>query len=97
MKKRAIHMNEMDDVSTVLDGVLAGEEVVITDKSGNETGVMTVLEDVPLYHKFALHDMKKHDFVHKYGEVIGEATVPIQKGTCVHVHNIASVKTRNHD
>ena len=37
--------------------------------------------------------MAAHDIVHKYGQVIGEATAPIKRGDYVHIHNIESIKT----
>ena len=49
--------------------------------------------DIPRFHKIALRDMAAHDIVHKYGQVIGEATAPIKRGDYVHIHNIESIKT----
>ena len=55
--------------------------------------VAVVLEDgatVPKGHKMALVDIKKGDFVYKYGAIIGRATVDIHKGDFVHSHNLSS-------
>ena len=60
----------------------------------NETdnvGVRLVGDDnIPTGHKFALCDIKKGEYIIKYGEVIGRATDDIAKGEWVHSHNVAS-------
>ncbi len=45
---------------------------------------------IPSGHKFAITDIKKGDYVIKYGEIIGKATKDIYKGEWVHSHNLAS-------
>ena len=45
---------------------------------------------IPAGHKFALCDIKKGNFVIKYGEIIGRATQNIKKGEWVHTHNLKS-------
>lgn len=90
-------MTAKDNVATVLDEVAAGDVVDVSLKNGDKVAEVTVGEDVPLYHKFALADIAAHELVIKYGEVIGETTQAIRRGQYVHVHNIASVKTRDHD
>lgn len=97
MGKRALKMSPIDDVATAIDIIEPGDIVSVTTKDGAKVDDVRVLDGIDLYHKFALNDMAKHDIVHKYGEIIGEATKPIKRGEYVHVHNIASVKTRNHD
>ena len=90
MSKRALKMSPIDDVATAID-------IIEPTKDGAKVDEVRVHDRIDLYHKFALNNMDVHDIVHKYGEVIGEATKPIGRGEYVHVHNIASVKTRNHD
>ncbi len=97
MSKRALKMNPADDVATAIDIIDAGDVVSVTTKDGAVVDEVAVSDSVDLYHKFALRDLGPHEIVHKYGQVIGEATQPIKRGEYVHVHNIASVKTRNHD
>ena len=41
-------------------------------------------------HKIALKDIKKGEFVYKYGEIIGVASKNIKKGEWVHSHNLKS-------
>ena len=55
--------------------------------------VIVSAHDIPRFHKIALRNMAAHDIVHKYGQVIGEATAPIKRGDYVHIHNIESIKT----
>ena len=47
---------------------------------------VTLLEDIPQGHKFALKDIPKNDPVVKYGAPIGYAKADIAKGAWVHTH-----------
>ena len=51
-------------------------------------GDVTIRDRIPAGHKLALRDIEQGEDVLKYGEIIGQATVPIPKGTHVHVHNL---------
>lgn len=96
--KRGLLMSPQDDVVTLLTEVHAGDEVVVIDKkTGVAVGTVHALNTVPIYHKLALRDIHTGEFVHKYGETIGVATADIECGSHIHVHNIESAKTRNHD
>ena len=65
------------------------KDLIITAK--DNVGVCLVGDDkIPSGHKFALKDIKKGDFVYKYGEVIGRATEDIKEGEWVHSHNLKS-------
>lgn len=97
MRKRVLKMHPSDVVATAIDAVKAGDSVAVCTKDGAQVDELNALEDIELYHKLALVDLAEHDLVRKYGEIIGEATQPIKRGAHVHVHNIASVKTRSHD
>ena len=77
MAKRALLMAEADDVATVIEAVCAGDTVAVETKQGE------AVEEL----------VSAHDIVHKYGQVIGEATAPIKRGDYVHIHNIESIKT----
>ena len=46
--------------------------------------------EIKLGHKVALKDIKKGEYVFKYGEVIGKASQDIKKGEWVHSHNLVS-------
>lgn len=49
---------------------------------------VTVTEDIPQGHKFALCDIRQGEPVMKYGARIGLATEDIRKGAWVHTHNL---------
>lgn len=49
---------------------------------------MTLREDIPAGHKFALCDIAENENVVKYGFPIGHATQPIPAGSWVHTHNV---------
>lgn len=73
-----IHQN--DTVGVALYPLSAGEVV---------NGV-TLLNDIPQAHKFALKDIEVDEDVIKYGMPIGHATTSIKKGEHVHTHNVAT-------
>ena len=87
--KRAIMINPKDNTATALDDIEAGDTVSLASTSG-EVGEITARQAVPFGHKLALAIIGKGDKVLKYGEVIGLATQPINKGDYVHVHNVES-------
>lgn len=91
--KRALLMDERDDVATVIEPVAAGETVAVSSKAGVAADRLVASEDIPRFHKIALRDVEPGAAVHKYGEVIGAATAPIRRGGYVHVHNVESIKT----
>ena len=47
-------------------------------------------QDIPLGHKIALRGVAKGERIFRFGMPAGIATVTIEEGTWVHVHNIAS-------
>ena len=49
---------------------------------------ISLLEDIPQGHKFALCDMEQGEQVGKYGAPIGIAKCGIRKGAWVHTHNM---------
>ena len=53
---------------------------IIIDQKDNVCVLLTGNEEIPSGHKMALVDIKKGDFVIKYGNVIGRATKDIKKG-----------------
>ena len=52
--------------------------------------IIEAIDDVMIYHKVAIHAMKKGSPVVKYGEHIGLAAKDIQAGEHVHEHNVES-------
>lgn len=80
----AIIVNEHDNVATALQNLSAGSEV---------NGI-TLLEDISQGHKFATRPIVKGEPVLKYASHIGLATVDIQAGQWVHIHNIEGERGR---
>ncbi len=67
-----------DNVAVALEPLKAGEQLL---------GV-TLAEDIPAGHKFALRPIAEGENVVKYGFPIGHATAPIAAGAWVHTHNV---------
>lgn len=49
---------------------------------------ITVLSRIPRGHKIASRPIEKSEGIIKYGERMGHAVVPIERGEHVHTHNI---------
>ena len=85
----AIKINPQDNVAVAIEPV-AQQSSVLCSLPGGEAAELTVLEEIPIYHKFSLAHIAKGEAVRKYGEVIGFASVDIPAGRHVHVHNVLS-------
>jgi len=85
-------MKDKDNVAVCLAEKKAGETVQFS--AGGVDCHITLLDDIPFAHKFALADIDRGEKVLKYGEGIGLACTPIKVGQWVHVHNIESVRAR---
>ncbi|MCD6323834.1 MAG: UxaA family hydrolase [Desulfurococcales archaeon] len=90
--RKALVIHRRDNVATALTDLSKDEEVVV-DAGGEEIKV-TLLDDIPFGHKFAIKEIGMGEYVIKYGEVIGRATAPIKVGEHVHVHNVESLRGR---
>ena len=77
-----IKINREDMAAVALKPMKKGMTVTVDDTQ------ITLLEDIPQGHKFALCHMKKGAPVIKYGATIGYAKEDIQKGSWIHVHNL---------
>lgn len=88
MEKRAILLDEKDNVATCTSEVRSGDLVKC---SGGGSAEITAAEEIPCWHKIARAAIKKGDRVYKYGEVIGEALAEIQPGAWVSEKNIRSI------
>ncbi|MDY4987189.1 MAG: UxaA family hydrolase, partial [Eggerthellaceae bacterium] len=75
---KIIRITDRDNVAVALEPLCAGESYL---------GV-TLREDVPAGHKFALRDIAEGENVVKYAFPIGHATQPIAAGSWVHTHNV---------
>ncbi|MBP3656457.1 MAG: altronate dehydratase [Clostridia bacterium] len=73
-----IRITDRDNVAVALQPLSAGEEIL---------GV-TLTQDVPAGHKFALAAIAQGENVVKYAFPIGHATADIAAGDWVHTHNV---------
>lgn len=80
--QKYIKIHPADKVAVALCDLPAGTVVSIDHKE------ITLSEDIPQGHKFALCDLDKEEPVIKYGYPIGLAKAPIKAGTWIHVHNM---------
>lgn len=88
---RAMVLNSQDNVATILGDGHEGEAITLY---GSRTGTVTLKQDVPFGHKFALGSLSEGQDVVKYGQVIGRTTAAIPEGMHVHVHNVESLRGR---
>ena len=77
-----------DDVGVAVQDLVAGAEIGVITLEGAPIGTVTLVDDVPLGHKVALHDFAIGKDVIEYGRVIGVAYQCAQRGSHVHTHNI---------
>lgn len=77
---RTVRIHAADDVAVALEPIAAGTMI---DAFG-----LTVADEVPQGHKFALRDIAAGDKVVKYGATIGIAKEAIAAGRHVHTHNL---------
>ena len=85
-QKRALVIDESDNVAIALNDLKKGDECLVRYKDGEE--YVEVLEDISFGHKFALVDIGIDESVLKYGEEIGKMKLFIKKGGYIHNHNM---------
>ena len=90
--RRAIVLNEADNVATALAELQPGEVVEV--QVGSNVLAIRLVDPVPFGHKFSIVAIPCGEKVVKYGEVIGRATRSISVGEHVHVHNVESERGR---
>jgi len=83
----------VDDVATAL--VSLGKGTVVRVTSGSVVREVTLREDIPAGHKFAVRALAAGLRVRKYGEFIGRTTAPLSAGEWVHAHNLATNARRD--
>jgi altronate dehydratase small subunit len=91
-QKRAIILSPRDNVASVLEEVLPGETMEMN--LAGETLTVQAIDRVPFGFKVAVMDIPADSPVIKYGETIGLASLPIRKGSMVHIHNLAGARGR---
>ena len=93
--KLAIRIDAKDNVAMAMEEVARGETISVLSDQASEIDRLAVLSDVPLpFHKVALVGIGVGAAVYKYGEVIGYAVAPIERGEWVHLHNLESASFR---
>jgi len=90
--RRALILDPKDNVATALENIEEGNEVEA--RLGKNTQALKAVEKIPFGFKVALINIPKGGIVMKYGEAIGKASRPIEKGQLVHVHNIEGTRGR---
>jgi len=88
--KKAIKMDERDNVATALEGIVAGDEVEVISSRQEIVQRLTARDPLPLGHKIALANIPEGAVVTKYGASIGKASRDISVGDYVHIHNVRS-------
>ncbi len=86
--KNAYVINSKDNVAVALETIEKGELVPVIGESALKE--IEAIDAIPKGHKIALCGIAKGADIVKYGIVIGHATAQIQKGSWVHLHNMAS-------
>lgn len=77
-----------DNVATVLQDVAEGTELQIL--GGSPTDLIRSINSIPHGHKIALQPIPTNHPIVKFGVTIGQASVFIQTGQWVHLHNCQS-------
>ncbi len=81
--KSFIRIHPQDSVAVALSPLKEGTLTQLED--GTE---VTLIEDIPQGHKFALKDIPAGTSIIKYGNSIGVATTDIRTGSWIHTHNM---------
>lgn len=79
----ALHLHPNDDVAIALVPLHIGQTISVGEHTVN------LYNEVGPGHKLALRPVPQGAPVHRYGQVIGFATMPIAAGQHVHSHNLA--------
>lgn len=82
MKTKFLQINPTDNVAVAIVGLPAGKQFTVNGID------VTLNEDIPAGHKFALKDFTEGEDVIKYGYPIGHATTAKRKGDWMNENNI---------
>lgn len=83
---KAIIVDKLDNVVVAIEPIKKGEEA--TYLWDGQAMATTAAEDITIYHKLSIREIKKGEPIVKYGQHIGVASVDILKGAHVHIHNV---------
>ena len=82
-----IKISPEDNVGVVIEEIKKGDDLKFTDHEGNDIKI-NALDDIRIYHKVAISEIKAEEHIVKYGEHIGVAGNDITVGEHVHTHNV---------
>lgn len=82
MQQKYYQINYSDTVALALEDLKEGEHILYG------TSGISIKNNIPWGHKFALKDIPNGTDILKYGSPIGKATRGISKGEWVHSHNM---------
>lgn len=82
MGKMFLKIHSMDNVAVAIANLPAGKVLVVDDLN------ITLREEIPAGHKFALKDFESGENVIKYGHPIGHTTVSVKQGDWMNERNI---------
>lgn len=82
----SVIINDKDNVIVAIEPIKKDEVVEYKDLDG-EIKSLKALDDIKIYHKIAIKNIKIEQPVIKYGEHIGFAIKEIKIGEHVHDHN----------
>jgi len=85
---QVIHLNPLDNVAIARVALQPGMQIKIGSTLGDEK-LLIVKGHIPPGHKVALAHLTPGEVVRRYGEVIGAASVEINPGEHIHMHNLA--------
>lgn len=86
--KNYVYMTDKDNVVTMIRQLNAGEAIEVDGVK------IKANQDIPVYHKIAIEEIKTGETVVKYGESIGNASCDIHIGDWVHTQNLESGRGR---
>lgn len=81
---KCIKIHNSDSVAVAVEPLKAGETVTVNGEP------ITLLNDIPAGHKFALKDILEGENIIKYAYPIGHAKTDIKRGEHIHTHNTKS-------
>ena len=86
--KNYVYMTDKDNVVTMIRQLNAGEAIEVDGVK------IKANQDIPVYHKIAIEEIKTGETVVKYGESIGTASCDIHIADWVHTQNLESGRGR---
>lgn len=86
--KICIQIHPADNVAVALAPLSSGTAITPDICEGLTAPSLTLTEDIPAGHKFALSPVKSGDPVIKYGHPIGYSSCTVSTGSWVHTHNL---------